>query len=173
MSEKILVVDDDFVIRDAIQQYLSQPDYQTFIAQTGEEVLEFLKEHSIDVMITDIMLSGINGLELTEAVKKRYNTAVISSTGFIDDFSYEEATRKGADDFVLKPVQFEELRLRLKRLIKERRMEHERIQMLEALKTLSITDDLTRLYNSRHFYYKLETEINRHSRYKHPLSLLL
>ncbi|MCF8096101.1 MAG: diguanylate cyclase, partial [Desulfobacteraceae bacterium] len=145
----------------------------TFIAQTGEEALEFLKEHPINVMITDIMLSGINGLELTETVKKRYDTAVIIMTGFIDDYSYEEAIRKGADEFVLKPVQFEELRLRLKRLIKERHMEHERIQMLETLKKLSITDDLTRLYNSRHFYYKLEREINRHSRYKHPLSLLL
>lgn len=173
MSEKILVVDDDFVIRDAIQQYLAQPDYQTFIAQTAEEALEFLKEHPIDVMITDIMLSGINGLELTETVKKKHDTAVIIMTGFIDDYSYEEAIRKGADEFVLKPVQFEELRLRLKRLIKERRMERERIQMLDALKKLSITDDLTRLYNSRHFYHQLEIEIHRHSRYNRSLSLLL
>ncbi|MFP4194775.1 MAG: diguanylate cyclase [Desulfobacterales bacterium] len=173
MSEKILVVDDDFVIRDAIQQYLSQPDYQTFIAQTAEEALEFLKEYPIDVMITDIMLSGINGLELTETVKKRYDTAVIIMTGYIDDYSYEEAIRKGADEFVMKPVQFEELRLRIKRLLRERRMERERIEMLDALKKLSITDHLTRLYNSRHFYQQLETEINRHSRYKRPLSLLL
>ncbi|MFW6052957.1 MAG: diguanylate cyclase [Desulfosalsimonas sp.] len=173
MSEKILVVDDDFVIRDAILQYLSRPDYQTFTARTAEEALEFLNQHAIDVMITDIMLSGINGLELTESVKKRYDTAVIIMTGYIDDYSYEEAIRKGADDFVMKPVQFEELRLRLKRLIRERRMERERIQMLDALKKLSITDDLTKLYNSRHFYFQLESEINRHSRYKHPLSLLL
>ncbi|MFO7932083.1 MAG: diguanylate cyclase [Thermodesulfobacteriota bacterium] len=173
MTEKILVVDDDFVIRDAIQQYLSQPEYQTFVAQTAEEALEFLKEYSIDLIITDIMLSGINGLDLTEAVKKRYETAVIIMTGYIDDYSYEEAIRKGADEFVMKPVQFEELRLRLKRLIRERRMERERLEMLDALKKLSITDDLTRLYNSRHFYTQLEAEVNRHSRYKHPVSLLL
>lgn len=173
MSEKILVVDDDFVIRDAIQQYLSQPDYRTFVAQTAEEALEFMQEHSVDVIITDIMLSGINGLEFTEAVKKKHDTAVIIMTGFIDDYSYEEAIRKGADEFVLKPVQFEELRLRLKRLIKERRMERERLEMLETLKKLSITDDLTKLYNSRHFYQQLEAEINRHIRYKRSLSLLL
>ncbi|MFP4650261.1 MAG: diguanylate cyclase [Desulfobacterales bacterium] len=173
MTEKVLVVDDDFVIRDAIQQYLSQPDYQTFVAQTAEEALEFLKEYSIDLIVTDIMLSGINGLDLTEAVKKRYDTAVIIMTGYIDDYSYEEAIRKGADEFVMKPVQFEELRLRLKRLIRERRMERERIEMLDALKKLSITDDLTKLYNSRHFYSQLEAEANRHSRYKHPLSLML
>ncbi|MBS3809816.1 MAG: diguanylate cyclase [Desulfobacterales bacterium] len=173
MTENIIVVDDDFVIRDAIQQYLSLPDYKTFIAQNAEEALEFFAQHPIDVMITDIILSGINGLELTERVKKKYDTAVIIMTGFIDDYSYEEAIRKGADEFVLKPVQFEELRLRLKRLIRERRMERERIQMLDALKKLSITDDLTRLYNSRHFYYQLEQEINRHYRYKRPLSLFL
>ncbi len=173
MTEKIIVVDDDFVIRDAIQQYLSLPDYKTFIAQNAEEALEFFEQHPIDVMITDIILSGINGLELTERVKKNYDTAVIIMTGFIDDYSYEEAIRKGADEFVLKPVQFEELRLRLKRLTRERRMERERIQMLDALKKLSITDDLTRLYNSRHFYYQLEQEINRHYRYNRPLSLFL
>ncbi|MFW6297441.1 MAG: diguanylate cyclase [Desulfosalsimonas sp.] len=173
MAEKILVVDDDFVIRDAVQQYLSQREYQAFVAQTGEEALEFLEQFPIDVMVADIMLSGINGLELTEIVKKRYDTAVIIMTGYIDDYSYEEAIRKGADEFVMKPVQFEELRLRLKRLLRERRMESERIQMLDALKKLSITDHLTKLYNSRHFYYQLEMEINRHTRYKGTLSLLL
>ncbi|MCF8110196.1 MAG: diguanylate cyclase [Desulfobacteraceae bacterium] len=173
MSEKILVVDDDFMVRDAIEQYLSQHDYQTFAAQSAKEALEFLQQYPIEVMITDIMLSSTNVLELTETVKKSYNTAVIIMTGYIDDYFYEEAIRKGADEFVMKPVQFEELRLRLKRLLRERRLEREHIQMLDALKKLSITDDLTRLYNSRHFYQQVETEINRHTRYDRPLSLLL
>ncbi|MCF8036055.1 MAG: diguanylate cyclase [Desulfobacteraceae bacterium] len=172
MSDNVLVVDDDFVIRDAVQQYLSLPEYQAFIAQTAEEALEFLKENTVEVVITDILLSGIDGLELTETVKKKYDTAVIIMTGYIDDYSYEEAIHKGADEFVLKPVRFEELRLRLSRLIRERHLERERRQMREELKKLSITDDLTGLYNSRHFYRQLELEISRHSRYNHPLSLL-
>ncbi|MFW6052918.1 MAG: diguanylate cyclase [Desulfosalsimonas sp.] len=173
MSEKILVVDDDFMIRGAIQQYLSQPDYKTFLAQSAEEALGFLRLYPIEVMIIDIMLKDINVLELTETVKKDHDTAIIIMTGYIDDYFYEEAIRKGADEFVMKPVQFAELRLRMRRLLRERRMERERIQMLDALKKLSITDHLTRLYNSRHFYQQVETEINRHTRYNRPLSLLL
>lgn len=173
MAEQILIVDDDFAIRDSIQQYLTLSEYETASASSGEEALAVLRKQPVDVMIADIILSGMNGLELTEIVKKGFDTAVILMTGFIDDYSYEEAIRKGADEFVLKPVQFEELRLRLKRLLRERRLERERAEMLEALKKLSITDDLTQLYNSRHFYDQLEAELRRHGRYDRSLALLL
>jgi diguanylate cyclase (GGDEF)-like protein len=74
---------------------------------------------------------------------------------------------------VFKPVRFEELLLRLKRVLKERRLTQERTQMLEKLKRLSITDGLTKLFNSRYFYNQLKIEIDRTERYQRPLSLLL
>jgi two-component system cell cycle response regulator len=61
----------------------------------------------------------------------------------------------------------------LKRVLRERALTQERTLMLERLKELAITDDLTKLYNSRHFYNQLENEINRYKRYQRPLSLLL
>jgi diguanylate cyclase (GGDEF)-like protein len=98
---------------------------------------------------------------------------IIVMTGYSGDYSYEEAISKGASDFVFKPVKFEELLLRLKRVLRERRLTNERTVMLDRLKKLSITDGLTKLYNSRHFYNQLKGEIDRSSRYGHPLSLLL
>jgi len=74
---------------------------------------------------------------------------------------------------VFKPIRFEELLLRLKRVLNERRLKHERAEMLSRLKQLAITDDLTKLYNSRHFYSQLELEVDRSNRYNNPLSLLL
>ncbi|MFP4030812.1 MAG: diguanylate cyclase response regulator, partial [Desulfococcaceae bacterium] len=62
---------------------------------------------------------------------------------------YEEVINKGASDFVFKPVRFEELLLRLKRVLKERHLKKE-------LQKLAITDDLTKLFNARHFYQELK-----------------
>ncbi|MBW1960086.1 MAG: diguanylate cyclase, partial [Deltaproteobacteria bacterium] len=114
-----------------------------------------------------------DGLDLTERIKSTYNTDVIVMTGYSGDYSYEEAINKGASDLIFKPVRFEELLLRLKRVLKERRLTNERIEMLEKLKKLAITDGLTRLYNSRHFYNQMELEADRSNRYNHPLALLL
>jgi len=104
-----------------------------------------LQSESVDVVITDIMLPGMDGLELTDRIRKNFEVDVIVMTGYSGDYSYEEAISKGASDFVFKPVRFEELLLRLRRVLKERRLTQERIQMLEKLKRLSITDGLTKL----------------------------
>jgi diguanylate cyclase (GGDEF)-like protein len=118
-------------------------------------------------------MNGMDGLEMTQRIKEKYDTDIIVITGYAGDYSYEEAIRKGADDFVFKPVRLEELLLRLKRVIRERELTKERNTMVEQLKALSITDDLTKLYNSRYFYQQLQNEIKRFYRYHRPLALLL
>ena len=94
-------------------------------------------------------------------------------TGYSEDYSYEKAINIGASDLVFKPFRFEELMLRLKRVLKERRLAQDRVQILEKLEKLAITDGLTSLYNLRHFYNQLEIEIDRCNRYGHSLALLL
>ncbi len=169
----ILIVDDDAAIRDSMDEFVGMAGYISTTADSAEDALEILAQNSIDVVITDIMLPGMDGLELTDRIKKRFEIDVIVMTGYSGDYSYEEAISKGASDFVFKPVRFEELLLRLRRVLKERRLTQERIQMLEKLKRLSITDGLTKLYNSRYFYNQLKIEIDRTERYQRPLSLLL
>jgi two-component system cell cycle response regulator len=172
-SIHILIVDDDRSIRDTMHQYINNAGYHTRSAASAEEALELLKKNRFHVVITDIILPGIGGLELTKVIKKDNGADVIVVTGYSDDFSYEEAINIGASDFVIKPVRLEELLLRLKRVIKERQLTEERIRMMEKLQKLAITDGLTKLYNSRSFYSQLELEVDRFNRYKHPLSLLL
>jgi diguanylate cyclase (GGDEF)-like protein len=143
------------------------------VASSAEEALDVLSDDTVEVVITDIMLPGMDGLALTDKIKRSRDVDVIVMTGYSTDYSYEEAISKGASDFVFKPVRFEELMLRLKRVLKERRLNQERVQMLDELKKLSITDGLTQLYNSRYFYSQLKGEIERCNRYGHKLSLLL
>lgn len=173
MDNKILIVDDDDAVRNSMREFIEISGYHTFSAASAEDALEILRTNAIQVVITDIMLGGMNGLELTDKIIKDYAADVIVMTGYSGDYSYEEAINKGASDLVFKPVRFEELLLRLKRVLKERHLTLERDHMLDKMQKLAITDGLTKLFNSRHFYNQLKIEVDRSNRYKHPLALLL
>jgi len=173
MGANILIVDDDQAVRNSIQDFLAISNYTTFTAINAEEAMGILKIQPMDVIITDILMDGMDGLEMTQRIKEKYDTDIIVITGYTADYSYEEAISKGADDFVFKPIRLEELLLRLKRVLRERELTQERTKMLEQLKELSITDDLTKLYNSRYFYQQLQSEIKRFYRYHRPLALLM
>ena len=170
---QILIVDDDLAVRNTMNEYIIAAGYQSDAVSCAEEALEMLQNKSFHVVITDIILPVMGGLELTKTIKKDQDSDVIVMTGYSDDYSYEEAINIGASDFVIKPVRLEELLLRLKRVLKERNLTNERIRMMEKLQKLAVTDGLTKLYNSRSFYSQLETEVDRFNRYKHPLALLL
>jgi two-component system, cell cycle response regulator len=173
MDKRILVVEPDAGIRESLRELIDRTGCDTSGAESAEQALIALGEKKVDVVITDIMLPGMNGLELTGRIKRDFDADVIVMTGYHGAFSYEEAIKKGASDFVFKPVRFEELLLRLKRVLRERELTQERMQMLEKLQQLVITDALTGLFNSRHFYNQLELEMDRSLRYKNTLSLLL
>jgi diguanylate cyclase (GGDEF)-like protein len=172
-AASILIVDDELGVRDSMQEFIEMAGFKPAIASSAEEAIELIGSNSIQVIITDIMLPGMGGLELTRLVKKEYDADVIVMTGYSGDYSYEEAINMGASDFVIKPVRLEELLLRLKRVLKERDLTQERVRMMEKLQKLAITDGLTKLHNSRSFYSQIEVEVDRFNRYKHPLSLLL
>jgi len=173
MGEQILIVDDDAAIRDSMLEFIKRSGYNAQTVSSAEEAIELLKSSSVDLVITDIMLPGQNGLQLTDLIKQNYDIDIIVMTGYSENYSYEEAINKGASDLVFKPFRFEELLLRLKRVLKERQLTKDRNRILSKLENLAITDGLTKLYNLRHFYNQLEIEIDRSNRYGHPLALLL
>ena len=169
----VLIVDDDLSVRNTMDEYIANAGFSTLAASSAEEALELIEKNTFAVVITDIRLPGLGGLELTKVIKQKNGSDVIVVTGYSDDYSYEEAINIGASDFVIKPVRLEELLLRLRRVLKERQLSSERTRMMQKLQKLATTDGLTKLYNSRSFYSQLELEVDRYNRYKHPLSLLL
>lgn len=172
-NQKILIVEDDIAVRDAMAEFIIMTGFDCHVASNGEDALEILKKLPFQVVITDIMMPGMDGLELTDLIKKDYDIDVIVMTGYSGQYSYEDAIGKGASDFVFKPLRFQELLLRLKRVLKERDLRHERNRMMADLQKLAITDNLTQLFNSRHFFSQLKMEIERANRYGHALALLL
>jgi two-component system cell cycle response regulator len=173
MNRHILIVEDDIAVRDSMSEFITMTGFDCHVASSAEEAIDILKSAEYQVVITDIMMPGMDGLELTDIIKKDYDIDVIVMTGFSGQYSYEEAIEKGASDFVFKPIRFQELLLRLKRVFKERELRQERNRMMADLHQLAITDSLTQLYNSRHFYAQLKMEIERANRYGHSLALLL
>lgn len=172
-SARVLIVDDEELICDSLGRYLRGVGYEVATFQSAEAVLSFLSDNGADVVITDVNMAGMNGLELTSRIKSSYDSEVIVMTGFSKDNTYEDAVRRGAGDFIFKPIRFKELLQRLRRVLRERQLTHERLHQMEKLKQLSITDGLTGLFNSRYFHTQLENEINRTRRYERPLSLLM
>lgn len=173
MTYSILIVDDDDAIKDSVEEYLTLLDYNVKSALNAEQALDILETFNADVILTDIMMEGMNGLDLTRKIKSSNDIDVIVMTGYSAEYSYEEAVQAGASDFIFKPFRFEELDLRIKRVLREAEFKKERSTLLKELEKLAITDALTQLYNSRQFFSQIKTEIKRYNRYSRPLSLLL
>ncbi|MBW1989108.1 MAG: diguanylate cyclase, partial [Deltaproteobacteria bacterium] len=169
----ILVVDDDAAVTDTLRDYLLREGYRTRGAYDSPDALQILESEPVDLVLTDIVLPSMDGLALAEKVRTRYGADVMLMTGYSSEYRYEQVVEKWASDFLVKPVQLEELRLRVRRVLRERRLLAAYEESLAECRRLAVTDGLTGLYNSRHFYRILDTEIHRSLRYGHPLSLLL
>ncbi len=116
----ILAVDDEDAIRELLYKILSMEGYKCSTAESAETALTVLEKEPVDVVITDLRMPGLGGMNLLEIVKEKYDSDVIVMTGFIEDFSYENIIEKGASDLLHKPTPYREIILRLKRVLHER-----------------------------------------------------
>jgi diguanylate cyclase (GGDEF)-like protein len=173
MTYSILIVDDDIAIKESVEEYLKILSYEVKSALDAREALAILETFKADMVLTDIMMQGMDGLELTQKIKTKFDIEVMVMTGYSADYSYEKAVRAGASDFIFKPFRFEELDLRIKRVLRESEFKRERTLLLKEMEQLAITDALTGLYNSRQFFHQIKQEIKRYDRYSRSLSLMI
>lgn len=121
MNEKILVVDDEDIIRESLSFILKKENYQVDEAANGKIAYELLKETSYDLVITDLEMPEMKGIELLDEIKKmnlQTNTIVITAYGSME--TAIAALRSGASDYILKPVEFDELIIKVKKLFEVR-----------------------------------------------------
>ncbi|MEJ5263247.1 MAG: sigma-54 dependent transcriptional regulator [Ignavibacterium sp.] len=117
MAFKVLVVDDEEIIRDSISYILEAEGYEVDKAENGKVAYEKIKEKHYDLVITDIEMPAMKGTELLEKIKTLDpQTAVIIITAFGSLDTAITALRNGASDYILKPVEFDELLIKVKRL---------------------------------------------------------
>jgi CheY-like chemotaxis protein len=126
IGEKILIVDDEEQIRELLREFLTGAGYEVAVAANGEEALEMAQRERPDLILLDIRMPELDGVETCVRLKTQTKTRsipVIIATAFGDTLA--EALDAGADDFVSKPFQLEEIGLRIKSLLRVRHLTNE------------------------------------------------
>lgn len=124
----VLVADDQESITQFMEQVLRvRVGCKVYTAQTGDEAIARLENTPIDVLVTDMRMPGLHGLELLRSVRDRFpKTGIIVITGYPEDFPYVEVMHAGADDFIRKPFPQGELEAKLIRLLREQQIQRAR-----------------------------------------------
>ena len=163
----VLVVDDDRMVRLTIQVTIESFGYECLSAESGREALQILESSEVDLMITDLVMPEMGGMELLAIVREKYpDTDVMVATGYDDKSSYAEVIKAGAIDFVKKPIDLDELDAKLARVFRER-------DLIKSLELLSISDSLTGLYNRRAFNERFSFEVERAYRQGYQIFLAI
>lgn len=117
MKKHILVLDDDLRIRDLLGKFLQKNGFFTSSAKSAEEALELLQYFSFDLAIFDVMLPGISGTELTKKIRETLALPIIMLSAMSEVSNRIEGLKLGADDYLCKPFEPEELLLRIHNLL--------------------------------------------------------
>ena len=123
---KILIIDDDRELGEMLAEFLSPDHLEVSACLSGEEGLEALRNETYDLLILDIMLPGINGLDVLKAVRERSEIPVIMLTARGDDVDRILGLEFGADDYLAKPFNPRELLARIKAILRRTRSDERR-----------------------------------------------
>jgi len=164
-AQSILIVDDEQAIRDILAEALRLMGHHVETAGDGLEAVQKIEQEDFSIVITDMMMPRMDGMELIEyLVNNRKGIDIIAITGHTMSYQYTDVIAAGAADFIAKPFTINELEAKLKRIFRER-------HLLEELERLAVKDPLTGLYNRRLFEKTARKEAGRAARYNHPLCL--
>ena len=130
-SAKILIVDDELIMRESLAGWLQRDGHTIQTAPSGEEALEKLKETHFDIMLVDIKMEGISGLEVLQQVKESDpDVAVVMITAYGSIPTAIEAMKNGAYDYMLKPFDPNELGVLIEKIIRYQEQEREMLFLI-------------------------------------------
>jgi two-component system catabolic regulation response regulator CreB len=121
VKPKILIVDDEPAIADNIQYALETEGFATVCLSTGQSVIPFLAGNSVDLIVLDIGLPDVSGLELCKEIRKNHSTPIIFLTARTCEVDRVVGLEIGADDYVTKPFSLRELSARVKAVLRRTR----------------------------------------------------
>ncbi|MGF1452014.1 MAG: sigma-54-dependent transcriptional regulator, partial [Opitutales bacterium] len=133
MPVTLLIVDDEKHTREGLLAAF-EDDYDVYLAANADEAFRLLDDEAFDVVLTDLRMAGKNGLKVVDkAVQLPNRPVTIMMTAYGNVETAVEAMKRGADDFVTKPLNLEKLELLMKRSLKSRKLEKENKQLHERL----------------------------------------
>jgi response regulator RpfG family c-di-GMP phosphodiesterase len=163
---KILIVDDDEDVVQVLSDFLELSGCEVHKAYDGQEALRILNKEKIDIVITDIKLPGTNGISLLERIKLIDHTIpVIMMTGYFEPGLVVDAIKKGASDFLMKPIEFDKLLLTIMRTKREKEILVEMAKIQGSLedkkKIMVLNRELQRKIKEMTNMYRISAKFNR------------
>jgi two-component system, cell cycle response regulator len=172
----IVVAEDDRLTRELLSGILKGHGFSVEAVEDGQAAVERVGRGGVDLVLLDILMPRLNGLEACRLLKSMTSDTflpVVLVTVKTDTASKVEGLRIGADDYVCKPFDEEELVARVEAMLRVKRL-HDHVARARAkLERLSVHDDLTGLYNYRYLHNRLSEEFKRAERYHEPLACIL
>jgi DNA-binding NtrC family response regulator len=160
----VLIVDDENTTRNLCRDVVAESGLRTRLASTTEQALEILDQFPVDIVITDLKVPQVGGLELLKHVRQTYQrTAVIVLTQYGTIESAVEATRMGAADYVTKPFHIPELRTKLDRVVRSLELDQENRLLREQLRTRPGFGGLIGLSPKMQRVYRLIEKVSQHN----------
>ncbi|MDH5661524.1 MAG: response regulator [Elusimicrobiota bacterium] len=145
-GERILVVDDDPNIREACVEYLRMNRYSVDESKNGEECLQLLKKDYYQIILTDLMMPGVDGIGVLKAAKKEYpQSDVIIMTAYGTIENAVEAMKLGAYDYITKPFKIDELGLLVNRCLEKQRLAREVDELKEVVNLYEVSKAISSL----------------------------
>lgn len=156
---KILVVDDERIVRDSLQSWLKEAGFEPITASSGEEALEIIEKEPVNIFLIDLKMPGMDGIELFRNIKKRVDPALavfISAYGTVE--SAVIAMKEGAFDFIEKPFCPERVELILNKMVEHLNLAEENIQLRKEIeKKYSYHNIIGKSPKMRRVYELIET----------------
>jgi DNA-binding NtrC family response regulator len=139
----ILVVDDEFSVRDSLFNWFKTEGYRVDTAENGMQALKKLQENPFDIVLVDIKMPGMDGMELQKHIKKIDPTmVVIMITAYATVDTAVEAMKEGAYDYLSKPVDPDKLSILIRNAVNQRRLVTENLQLRQKVEELSLQDEI-------------------------------
>lgn len=143
MDIKILIVDDEESVRDSLASWLEEEGFLVFVAETAEEAAQILARQDIDLVLLDIRLPGMNGLEFQKQIHTNNpDIAIIIMTAFASVDSAIESLKRGAYDYIVKPFDPDELTNIIRHAVKQKLLERENKELKEKLSGIQGMDEI-------------------------------
>lgn len=121
---RILVVDDELLIRDLLYDFFTSQGWDIVVAEGGQKAVDYLKNQLFDIVLTDLKMPDVDGMELTGRIRNLYgDLPVIIMTGYPSLDSAVEALRFKVDDYIIKPFNVNQLFKTVKKVVEMKRQE--------------------------------------------------
>ena len=141
---KILIVDDDPALCNNLSEVLSEKGYSVKAATSGENALEHIDREEFDIVLVDLVMPDINGMDLlTEIKREKPNTQVIMITAFATVENAVESMKKGASDYISKPFKINEVEIAVKRALEEAKFKERMLSFEKSVEIEKLISSLT------------------------------